>query len=73
MDKNLQNRFTAVLLGLLTVAAVVYGILNFQKEREIQVPDDGVWWVESNGSLNADRVQANGPGIRRESNRTTGW
>jgi PAS domain S-box-containing protein len=62
MDKNLQNRFTAVLLALLTVAAVVYAVINFQKEREIQVPYDGVWWVENNGVLTADRVEANGPG-----------
>ncbi len=62
MDKNLQNRFTAIVLGLLTVAAVTYGVLNFQKEREIQIPDDGVWWVEGHGALMADRVQPNGPG-----------
>src|ERR1700688_2937039 len=62
MDRNLQNRFTAVLLALLTVAAVVYAVVNFQKERESQVPDDGVWWVENNGALTADRITANGPG-----------
>jgi PAS domain S-box-containing protein len=64
MDKNLQNRFIAVLLALLTVAAIVYAGFNFQKERETQVPDDGVWWVEVNGALTADRVVANGPGDR---------
>ncbi len=62
MDKNLQNRFTAVLLGLLTVAAIVYAVINFQKEREAQIPDDGVWWVENNGALTADRVATDGPG-----------
>ena len=62
MDKNLQNRFTAVLLGLLTVAAIVYAVINFQKEREAQIPDDGVWWVENNGALAADRVATDGPG-----------
>ena len=62
MDKNLQNRFTAVLLALLTVAAIVYAVINFQKEREALAPYDGVWWVENNGVLTADRVEANGPG-----------
>ncbi len=27
-------------------------------------PDDGVWWVEHNGSLLADRVDPNGPGAK---------
>jgi len=62
MDKNLQNRFTAVALALLTAAAMVYAGINFQKEREAEVPYDGVWWIEHNGHLVADRVEANGPG-----------
>ena len=62
MDKNLQNRFTAVLLALLTIAAIVYAVINFQKEREALAPYDGVWWVENNGALTADRVEASGPG-----------
>ena len=62
MDKNLQNRFTAIVLGLLTVAAVTYGVLNFQKEREIQIPDDGVWWVEGHGDLTGGPGSAQRPG-----------
>ena len=33
-------------------------------ERQYQVPYDGVWWFEHNGSLTADRVEANGPGAK---------
>ncbi len=62
MDKNLQNRFTAVALALLTAAAMVYAGINFQKEREAEVPYDGVWWIEHNGHLVADHVETNGPG-----------
>jgi two-component system, NtrC family, sensor kinase len=64
MNREFQARFTAVLLALLTTAAVVYAAYNFEIERAYQVPTDGVWWVEHNGRLLADDVEANGPGAR---------
>ena len=62
MNRDFQIRFTAILLALLTAAAVIYAAVNFQKEREFQVPYDGVWWIEDSGNLIAHRVEANGPG-----------
>src|SRR5438445_1259805 len=65
MNRDFQIRFTAGLLILLTTAAVVLAWINFQKERDFQIPSDGVWWVEQAGgdsSLIADRVEPNGPG-----------
>ena len=64
MNRESQARFVAVLLCLLTVAAVVFASFNFEKERGAPIPDDGVWWVEHNGHLVADRTDANGPGSR---------
>ena len=64
MNRDFQIRFTAILLALLTTAAVVYAGYNLQAERQFQVPDDGVWWVEHHGRLTADRVEAGGPGTR---------
>ena len=64
MNRESQARFVAILLFLLTVAAVVFAGFNFQKEREWAVPDDGVWWVEHNGRLVADRIDPNGPGAK---------
>src|SRR6202051_378354 len=64
MNRESQARFVAVLLFLMTVAAVVFAGFNFQKERESAVPDDGVWWVEHNGRLVADRVDPAGPGTK---------
>ena len=65
MNRDFQIRFTAILLALLTTAAVVYAGYNLQTERQFQVPDDGVWWVEHQGRLTADRVQFRGraPGL----------
>jgi len=64
MNRESQARFVAVLLFLLTVAAVVFAGFNFQTERNATAPDDGVWWVEHGGRLVADRVDADGQGAK---------
>lgn len=66
MNKDFQIRFTAILLSLLTVAAIVYATYNFQVERLYQVPTDGAWWVEENGRLVAERVDPDGPALRAD-------
>ncbi|HTU41282.1 MAG TPA: ATP-binding protein [Candidatus Aquilonibacter sp.] len=64
MNRESQVRFVAVLLFVLTVAAVVFAGFNLNSEWKFQVPEDGVWWVEQGGYLTADRVQASGPGAK---------
>src|SRR5437899_1589922 len=64
MNRDFQNRFTAGLLILLTATAVVLAWINFQKEREFQIPSDGVWWVESKGALIARQLEPDGPGAK---------
>ncbi len=62
MNRDLQTRFFAIFLALLSVAAVVFAWINFQKDREYSSPYDGVWWVEDGQHLRAERVDADGPG-----------
>ncbi|MFZ0913746.1 MAG: PDZ domain-containing protein, partial [Candidatus Korobacteraceae bacterium] len=62
MARDLQTRFFAVILALLSVAAVVFAWINFDKEREFSAPYDGVWWVEDGTHLRAARVDIDGPG-----------
>jgi two-component system NtrC family sensor kinase len=64
MNRESQVRSIAVLLFLLTVAAVVFAGFNFNTEWKFLVPDDGVWWVEHGGRLTADRVEPGGPGAK---------
>ncbi len=64
MNRDSQVRSVAVLLFLLTVAAVVFAGFNFDSELKFAVPDDGVWWVEHGGRLTADRVEPGGPGAK---------
>ena len=62
MTREFQIRFSAVILAFCTLTAVVLAVLNFRSELQHQVPYDGVWWVEHQGWLCAQRVLAGGPG-----------
>ncbi len=64
MNRDFQIRFTAGLLILLTVTACTFAWINFEKEHEIRVPYDGIWWTDAGGRLVAKQVEAGGPGAR---------
>src|SRR3954469_10669811 len=61
MRSESHFRFVAVTLAVLTVAATVLAFINYQKERSAETPTDGVWWVEHEGWLRAERVDPGGP------------
>jgi len=64
METSLLNRVQATLLALATAALLVLAVLNLKGERQFQQPDDGIWWRESSGGLQAQRVLPNMPGQR---------
>jgi two-component system, NtrC family, sensor kinase len=64
MNREGQVRSVAVLLFLLTVAAVVFAGFNLDAEWKFLVPTDAVWWVEQGGLLTAVRVDPGGPGAK---------
>ena len=57
-------RFSAILLALLTAAAIVFGIINFQQRLSFDVPDDGITWVDNAQGVQALYVGPNSPGER---------
>src|ERR1700722_5789045 len=59
--ENVLLRLGAVVLGLLTVAAVIFGILNFQQRLLFDVPDDGVAWLDGTQGVQALYVAPNSP------------
>src|SRR6202142_1877785 len=69
MNREFQARFTAILLALLTVAAILFAGFNYKIKHQSAIPDDGAWWMERNGHLVAYRLETGGPaeraGIRR--------
>jgi two-component system NtrC family sensor kinase len=64
MNRDFQTRFTAAFLFLLTVAAIALAWINFRKQSQFVPPYDGVWWLERDGNIVANRVDTNGPGDR---------
>ncbi|MBV9435570.1 MAG: PDZ domain-containing protein, partial [Acidobacteria bacterium] len=62
MTRETQLRAAAVVLALCTVAVIVFGAINFDKEGQFVIPDDGVWWLENSGQLVAERVNPQSPG-----------
>jgi PAS domain S-box-containing protein len=64
METNLLNRVQATLLALATAALLVLAIFNLQQERHTPQPDDGIWWHEVAGGLQADKVLPNSAGQR---------
>src|SRR5579859_6123303 len=47
MRRDFQLRFSALLLALLTMAAVIFAGINYWKEAQNPIADDGAWWVET--------------------------
>lgn len=72
MDENLRTRLGAVVLALLTIAAIVFAVLNFQQRSRFILPDDGVTWMDSDQGVVALHVIPGSPGIRQGSNREIG-
>src|SRR5208337_2873165 len=64
METSLFNRLQATVLALATLGLFVLAALNFRQEAQFQQPDDGVWWHEVKGGLQADKVLPNSPGQR---------
>jgi PAS domain S-box-containing protein len=62
MQRELQNRFFAAFLALISVAAVVFAWINLRKGDQFPTPTDGVWWVEDGARLKAQRVDPDSPG-----------
>src|SRR5947209_6189074 len=62
MNRVSQARSVAIVLFLLTLAAVIFAGFNFEAGRKATAPTDGIAWVESSGRLIADQVEAGSPG-----------
>src|SRR5215471_19676634 len=61
MRKDSLIWFSAVVLAILTAGTVVFAVINFQKERQFPVPDDGAQWIERDGAVVAGRIDPGGP------------
>src|ERR1700685_2973513 len=64
MKDSLRMRLGSVILALLTLAAIVFAVLNFQQRSLYVLPDDGVTWMDSAQGVAAWHVVADSPAAK---------
>jgi PAS domain S-box-containing protein len=64
METSLFNRLRATVLAVATAGLLLLAALNLRQDGQFQKPDDGVWWREVQGGLEAVKVLPNSPGQR---------
>src|SRR3954464_13469538 len=64
MAKDLRFQLSTALLTVLSVAAVIAAVLNYQQLHRFPLPNDGAVWRERNGAVVAAKVVENGPADR---------
>jgi PAS domain S-box-containing protein len=64
MATGLFTRFQATMLFLATAGLFVLAVLNLRQESQFQQVDDGVYWRETAGGLEAVKVLRNSPAQR---------
>src|SRR5271154_941481 len=61
MNEHLRIRLGAVTLALLTLAAVIFAVMNFQQRSRFIAPEDGVTWMDTAHGVMAWRLEVGGP------------
>ena len=51
--KELKGQIWSALLVILTAAAVVSAVINFQQQKRSPLPEDGVIWVDRDAGVEA--------------------
>ncbi len=64
VNDGLRMRLGAVLLAILSVAAIIFGVLNFQQRSKFNTPDDGVSWLDTSSGVQAWHVAPDSPAAR---------
>lgn len=61
MNDSPRTRLTAVLLAVLTLVAVIFGLLNYRQRSRFELPDDGVTWLDTPAGVEAWHVESGSP------------
>jgi PAS domain S-box-containing protein len=64
MNDHLRTRLGAVLLALVTLAAIIFAALNFQQRSRFVLPDDGVTWMDTAQGVAAWHIVPGSPADR---------
>ena len=63
MFQELKFQLSTAILTILTLAAGVAAFINFQQQNRFRLPEDGVIWVDRQGSVEALYVKPASPGL----------
>ena len=61
INDSLRIRLGAAVLALATLAAIVFGIINFQQRAIFASPDDGASWIDGSSGVVAWHISPNSP------------
>ena len=61
INDSLRIRLGAAILALATLAAIVFGVINFQQRAMFNTPDDGVSWLDTPHGVEAWHITPNSP------------
>jgi S1-C subfamily serine protease len=61
INDSLRIRLGAAVLALTTLAAIVFGIINFQQRTIFSTPDDGASWLDTTNGVLAWHITPNSP------------
>src|SRR5215475_2664948 len=64
MLQELKFQLSTAILTILTLAACVAGVLNFDQKYRFRLPDDGAVWVDRNHEVVAERVPDESPAAK---------
>src|ERR1041385_3884847 len=64
MFQELKFQLSTAILTILTIAAAVSAVINFEEQYRFRLPQDGVLWVDRAGAVVALRVPHESPGAK---------
>jgi two-component system NtrC family sensor kinase len=64
MFQELKFQLSTAILTILTLAAGVAALINFQQQQRFHLPEDGVIWVDRNGGVEALSAPASSEGYK---------
>ncbi len=64
MFQELKFQLSTAILTILTIAAAVSAVINFQQQHRFRLADDGAVWVERGPRVEALHIEADGPAAK---------